>query len=565
MGLLSTLAQVWTVQRTVRDLGRYRAALNDPRGTQHRWLLNQVRREQGTLFGRDHHFDEIRSVADFRRNVPIGTYEDHAPYIERVRQGETEALFHRQSVRMFALTSGTTSARKYIPVTDRVLENYRRMWTAWGFLAYSRHRAAFPHARLTLVGDWDEFRTPSGIPCGSISGFTARLQNWIVRRGYVLPLAAARLPSLAAKYYLAWRLGLVRTVGSWMTPNPSTLLQLARFGTEHAEALLRDVRDGTLTGPYEWPAELLREVRGRLHPAAARARELEHLLHRTGEWRPRDVWPELQLIGCWTGGSMGAYLRSFPRYFGDIAVRDLGLIASEGRMTFPFEDHTPSGVLEVVSGFFEFIPVGDIESRQPTVLEAHELQEGHEYFILLTTASGLYRYHIRDVVRCTGWHHRTPLLEFLHKGDGVTSITGEKLTEYQATVAMSEALRECGLPVDAFALAPCWQEERPYYRLLLEAAAVPNAAMAQILAEAVDRRLQAGNIEYASKRRSDRLGPLQPMIVPNGFWERWDEQQRQRSGGTAEQFKRRVLLPQLPDGLLETLAERLLAPEACVN
>jgi hypothetical protein len=55
------------------------------------------------------------------------------------------------------------------------------------------------------------------------------------------------------------------------------------------------------------------------------------------------------------------------------------------------------------------------------------------------------------------------------------------------------------------------------------------------------------------------------MIVPNGFWERWDEQQRQRSGGTAEQFKRRVLLPQLPEGLLETLAERLLAPEACVN
>lgn len=546
MRFLASLAQAWTIQRTLRDLAHSQTLLNDPRGTQHRWLLEQIRREQDTQFGRDHHFREIRCLADFRRQVPIGSYEDHEPYINRVRQGELEALFHRQRVRMFALTSGTTSARKYIPVTDRVLDNYRRMWTAWGFLAFSQHPQAFPHARLTLVGDWDEFRTPANIPCGSISGFTAQMQNWIVRRGYVLPLAASRLPSLAAKYYLAWRLGLPRTIGAWITPNPSTLLQLAQFGTNHAEALLRDVRDGTLTGPFDWPDTLLREVRHQLKPAPVRARELESLLHRTGQWRPRDVWPELQLLGCWTGGSMGVYLRSFPSYFGDIAVRDLGLIASEGRMTLPFEDHTPSGVLEIVSGFFEFIPVDEINSPQPAVLEAHELQEGRDYFILLTNASGLYRYHIRDVVRCTGWHWRTPLLEFLHKGDGVISITGEKLTEHQATQALNAVLRECNLPVHDFALAPCWQGNQPYYCLFLEAGVLPNPHWAHTLAELLDRQLQASNVEYASKRRSDRLGPLQTRLVPPGFWERWDEQQRRRAGGTPEQFKRRVLWPEPP-------------------
>ena len=53
---------------------------------------------------------------------------------------------------------------------------------------------------------------------------------------------------------------------------------------------------------------------------------------------------------------MGAYLRQYPRYFGDLPVRDVGLIASEGRMTIPLADGTPAGVLDVTSHYFEFIP-----------------------------------------------------------------------------------------------------------------------------------------------------------------------------------------------------------------
>jgi hypothetical protein len=546
MGFLSTIAQAWTVQRAVRDQARYHRAVRDPQRTQQEWLLDQLRREQETAFGRDHCFADIRSVAEFRRQVPIGTYDSHEPYIERVRQGDAEALFHRQRVQMFALTSGTTSARKFIPVTDRVLESYRRVWTVWGLLAYAPRPTLFRHARLTLVGDWDEFRTPAGIPCGSISGFTAQLQNWVVRQGYVLPPESGKLPSTEAKYYLAWRLGALRTIGSWITPNPSTLLQLARYGEEHADELLRDLRDGTLSLRFDWPDPLRAAIEHRLEPQPQRSRQLEHVLERTGGLKPKDVWPELKLLGCWTGGSMGVYLRSFPEYFGDAAIRDLGLIASEGRMTFPIEDHTSSGVLEVVSGFYEFIPTGEIDSPQPTVLMAHELEEGGEYYILLTTASGLYRYDIRDVVRCTGWFEQTPLLEFLHKGSGITSVTGEKLTEHQVVVAMAQAQAECDLTLEDFALAPCWEQDHPYYALLLEADAVPQEVLADQLAEVLDRRLQIGNIEYAAKRRSDRLGPVRPMILPTGFWRQWDEDQRRKSGGSLEQFKRRVLLAEPP-------------------
>ncbi len=547
MGLLSALAQVWLVQRTARDLAHYGRVIKKPRETQQQFLLDLVRREQETGYGRDHHFSEIRTVADFRHRVPISTYTDLEPYIERVKQGDTEALFHQQRVVMFALTSGTTQARKFIPITERVLDQYRRMWTAWGLLAYAAHRSLFRHARLTIVSDWNEFSTPAGIPCGSISGMTAHLQSWVVRRGYVMPAASGKLTDVRAKYYLAWRLGVLRTIGSWMSPNPSTLLNLARFGEKYAETLLRDLYNGTLSNEFEWTDEVRAAVQPLLKPNLDRGRQLDHLYESTGRFLPKDVWPELGLIGCWTGGSMGTYLRSFPEFFGKAAVRDLGLLASEGRMTFPVADGTPSGVLEIVSNFFEFIPVSEIESTQPTILEAHELQEGGEYFVLLTNASGLYRYNIFDVVRCTGFHEKTPLLEFLNKGSGICSVTGEKLTDYQVSTALAQTLAESRLTLSAFALAPVWDHpEMPNYALFIEDGELNEQIDPQQFAGLVDRKLHALNIEYAAKRESQRLGPIRLAFVPRGFWDHWDQQRLQKSGGSVEQYKRPALLQQPP-------------------
>src|SRR5207237_2397556 len=123
-----------------------------------------------------------------------------------------------------------------------------------------------------------------------------------------------------------------------------------------------------------------------------RARELESIVRRTGSLLPRDYWPGRCLLGNWTGGSVSAYLRHYPRYYGDMPVRDVGLIASEGRMTIPVGDATPSGVLDITTHYFEFIPQDEIDSAHPTVLSAHEVEEGKLYFIIPTTACGLYRY-----------------------------------------------------------------------------------------------------------------------------------------------------------------------------
>src|SRR2546423_14073567 len=92
-------------------------------------LLARVARHADSQFGRDHHFHEIRSAADFRRRVPVRGYEGHEPYIDRVRNGDTRALFgDGTEVLMFAMTSGTTNRPKTIPVTREALNDYREGW-----------------------------------------------------------------------------------------------------------------------------------------------------------------------------------------------------------------------------------------------------------------------------------------------------------------------------------------------------------------------------------------------------------------------------------------------------
>ncbi|MGL6094900.1 MAG: GH3 family domain-containing protein, partial [Fimbriiglobus sp.] len=118
--LLRRAARVigWPIRRR---LARFEHDCLNPQAVQERLLFDILRRQAGTGFGRDHHFSVARTVADFRRTVPVAPYEYVEPYVERLKNGDTNALIAADRVLLFALTSGTTAARKLIPVTTRYL------------------------------------------------------------------------------------------------------------------------------------------------------------------------------------------------------------------------------------------------------------------------------------------------------------------------------------------------------------------------------------------------------------------------------------------------------------
>ena len=150
------------------------------------------------------------------------------------------------------------------------------------------------------------------------------------------------------------------------------------------------------------------------------------------------------------------------------------------------------------------------------MLEAHELEEGRDYFIVLTTSGGLYRYDIHDVVRCVGFEGEAPLLEFLNKGKNFSNLTGEKLSEHQAIRAVEQSFQELRLPIDTFTLAPV-MEEQPRYVLLVEPQV--HQGRAAELARRVQANLERINEEYAAKCASGRLLPVEVREVPAGTWD----------------------------------------------
>jgi hypothetical protein len=527
-----------------RHLAAFEAATHDPQKAQDALLKRIVSHQAGTDFGRRHRFSDVRSVADFRNQIPVAGYDYYDPYIARVRKGDLNALLADRRVHMFALTSGTTAARKYIPVTDQYLADYKRGWNIWGLRAMRDHKNVRLRPIVQLSGDHEEFYTEAGIPCGAVTGLTAAMQKRIVHWLYCVPGCVGKIKDAHAKYYLTLRLSLPKKVGMLIAANPSTLVQLARAGDSEKESLLRDLRDGTLSSHLDIPADVRSVLSGRLrkkHPQ--RVRELEEIIRRSDALYPKDYWPAKDLLlGNWTGGSVSAYLRHYPRYFGEAIIRDIGLIASEGRMTIPLTDDSPAGVLDITTHFFEFIPQDDIDRPNPTVLLAHELKEGESYFILPTTAFGLYRYNIHDVVRVTGFHNRTPLIEFLNKGAYFSNLTGEKLSEYHVTNAMSSVLNVLNGSLTAYSLAPCWDDETPYYGLFVERTDLTAPEQGQRIAVLLDRQLGEENIEYRSKRDSLRLAPVRLELLPGGAWARWDRERLVRSGGTLEQYKHPCLI-----------------------
>ena len=330
-----------------------------------------------------------------------------------------------------------------------------------------------------------------------------------------------------ARAFVLLRLALARAVSAIGTPNPTTLIRLAAVARQYEDALLRAIHDGTLGIP--WPAvheepgwnarAVQRTLAARLGPDAGRARALAAAARRQGALRLQDAWPELALIGCWLGGHAGHHTRRLPGDYGTVPLRDLGLVASEGRLTLPLVDGSAAGVLAIDAGFYEFIPEEAMDAGAPPVLLAHELEVGRRYDIVLSGANGLYRYDLNDIVEVRGYYRRTPLVAFVRKGRDMTSITGEKLHLNHVGAAVRAAEDATRVEVWQFCLIP--DVETCRYDLLVEPrGAGLDAIGAEAFARAVDEALGRINVEYAAKRRSRRLGPPRLCVMRAGWAER---------------------------------------------
>lgn len=501
-------------------INQFYADLEDPALAQHRRLINMIEANTETQFGREHDFANIKSTDDYRKAVPISSYNDFLPYIEKMKNGAMNILVS-QPLEMFGVTSGSSAKPKFLPITRRFTVEYHNAHLMWMYHMLRDRPESVVGASFSMVSPAVDGITPGGTPYGASSGKQYRDQSIPIRMVHPVPYDVFLAGNCIAKYHAALAFALGSDLRVVNSVNPSTLVLLATVLKERAEALLDDLERGEFSNTLELTPSERVTLSKRFKARPKRARFLRSVLRADKVLLPKNAWPNICAINTWQGGNSPFYLSRVKDLWGDATQRCLGLRSTEGMFSIPLSDNSPSGALAVSSHFMEFVEDGkDITATTQTLL-AHELEAGKRYRLIITTSAGLYRYDLGDVVEVTGYRKNTPEIAFLHKAGGVLSVTGEKVYEDQV-VAVMAAINSNIMPVLGFTVT-LELHNTPRYIIAIELPKKIEQSEIKRLAKEFDKQLSTANIEYRDKRNSRRLAPPAVLVLEQGSYRKYRE------------------------------------------
>lgn len=367
-------------------------------------LLRNVRAAAGTEFGRAHGFATLRGYNDFKARVPLRSYAQFEPYLERMRQGQPDVLWPGL-VRYYGQSSGSSNTQalhKFLPISEAQIRWQQKA----GFDVLARY--------LTLSGDRD-------LTCG-----------------FTLGLFPPAVLKPAGPVYVTSNPGLMQL----NVPYPASALSIPQPPIrdienydEKLDAIARSYLDHdvrAISGTSCWFSILFEKV---LAAAKAQGRNVRTV---------GEVWPNLSVL---FGG--GVYAEPYRKLIDRLVGRPTVLIdnynATEGGIFAVTDDlHSPSlGMLPDRGVFFEFVPQADHGKPNARRCALWEVEPHVDYSVVLSTSSGLFAYYIGDTVRFTStFPHR---LEFTGRLSGVLSLTQEltSFLEIERAVAFAAAREPC--------------------------------------------------------------------------------------------------------------------------
>ena len=508
-----------------RSWRAFEEATEDPRAAQEARLRLIVDRARYTDFGKAHDFASIRSFEDYRERVPIRSFEEHAPWLDRMVAGEQNVLI-ADAPTFFARTNGTTGKAKLIPVTPVYLAEYRTPRRVWIRQVMQHFPGLLRGKILTMHSPKVEGRTEGDVGYGSITAAMSGASDAGDMPASVfevdpLPRRIFLIEDFALKYRVISRVAVQEDIRLAATVNPSTLVLLAQKLDEHADELADDLDSGSFGALDSVPEPLRTELQAVLRKAPAVAARIRKARAERGVVRPQDVWPQMVGLITWKGGSAPFYFEQLERWYGDLPVMDYGYLATEGGFSIPMSPDGSKGVVSVLGHVLEFVPENvRAEGGSEPALGAWELELGHRYRVIITGSHGLYRYDINDVVECVGRYRNTAEIVFVHKGGNMLSLTGEKIGERHVVDAFTAALTETGISLAGFCVT-IELTDPPRYRFGVEPSTELDDSRGRELLEAAEDGLREVNVEYAAKRDSLRLGPPRLDVLEPGAFERY--------------------------------------------
>lgn len=504
---------------------RFLAACRDPFGAQARVLRRILRQAAHSRIGEAHEFSRIARLRDdrevirtFQAAVPIRSHAAMRDDLEAVYAGDWGRLCPSRPL-FFAMTAGSTGRYKYIPFT----REFRRELGVGSRIFYGALEAGSPGLRgrkaQFLVGSAEGGMTPDGIPQGFASGFNYRNFPRLVRDRFILPYWIFTLEDVEDRCYAAGRLlAGNRDLGALCAISPVNLINVRQALERNAERLFRDLEEGTLT--LRGTPVVSGKHHGRPDPVLAEA--LRDAWMRDGTLSNRLLFPSLELLVCWQGGNMSYYLEELDRHFGLSRHFEFPISASEGIFAIPHRRDRAGGILAVTSHFLEFLPE-DAAGDSPEPLTADRLRPGAEYRLVVTNSGGLYRYDMEDIVRVTSQYRATPVIEFVAKKDRQVSVSNERITELDVTVAMQAACQATGRWFPEFLFVPCTDRR---YRVVIDGSSAGTEQDG--FAAELEGQLRRAARGYDFEREDGLLEPLEIIVTAPGELRDWLER---RQGG----------------------------------
>jgi len=499
-------------RRSERERVAFRACLRGAEDLQQKVLRETIAENAGSAFGEEHGFAGLDTEAKFRARIPIRTYDELSPWIERAAAGESRVLTEVDPA-VFLTSSGSTGDSKRVPMTPPYVQ---RSFMPFFFAALGNTLRYCPHSidtpDSTLNMKWDPLRSHGATSAG-LPAMGASQVDFAKRFGQELAsepgtrAESAMIPSAIAdeieRIYYRVRIGAEHDVRALIGINPSMVVTLPALLERFWERLVRELHDGTVMGEK------------RREPLPARARELDAMARYFGQRLPALLWPNLELVFCWTGGAAKIYTDEIRRAFGDrVQILPAPLAASEAPVAVPIDRHPTAGVLFVSGAYYEFIDADRAIAPDAKTRRWNEVEVGEELHVVVSHVGGLYRYALGDVVRVVDLVDGVPRLEYAcrHRSARV----GEaNVREGTIVLAALSALRGAGLTARGF--VACADAAPRRIGVAVELATErPAAGDDEAFAERVDRSLSAASQAYRAARAAGALDLPQVVWMARG-------------------------------------------------
>ncbi len=458
--------------------------INAPIKTQQRTFDYLIKHGRNTYFGQEHGFDSIQDEEAFQKNIPIFSYEDLRPYLDKIVVEKKQNILWDTPVKWFSMSSGTTEEKsKYIPVTHESLYkcHYRCGYHMLGMYCSHYPDAAFMLGKSLVLGGSQQFNTiGEGIYTGDISAIL--IKN--------LPLFAkwSRTPEHIAL----------------LTDWEEKLRRLTDY------AIGADIR--ALVGVPSWLLVLLKKI-----------------VEETGK-SLTEIWPHIEVF--FHGGvSFTPFIEQYNKLIPKDSMRYWETYnASEGFFGIQYSPKSKEMLLLLDNEiYYEFLPEEEWNKEQPQAVPLSAVEIGKQYALIISTSGGLWRYQLGDTIEFTSTSPH--LFIITGRTKQFMNAFGEEVIVDNADKALSEACRKTGAKITEYTAAPIYfgDNHNGAHEWLIEFETEPNNI--KLFIETLDEALKNLNSDYEAKRSYDlSLGKPMVRVLQKGTFYNWMKHRKKLGG-----------------------------------